>query len=829
MSRFCKLALSAALALSLAAALLVGCSDDEQQEQPQQQVAEQPQTEPQQTEQADDAQSSSSQTPASQPQQSQQDGQRGQQDQPQQEEPAEPLDVVVSTQIIADWVRQVGGDRVNVRALMPAGADVHTLELSVSDIRAVADADLVIINGAGLEAAYQDAILENSDRILDLAEAIEVDGFTLAPFSAMVMELEHEEHDDHDGHDDHGDDDAHDHEGEHEQHEEHDDHGDHEDEHGSVSAIGRLLITDAESAQLSVIDLSSGEISSGVFEVAAPGARVYPSPSHRYGIVLARGPEDDDDRVHLFDGGVFEVEHGDHFDLVTQPVSRHAFEIAEELPIHFVNSYGWSAIFTDARGRVFMIDEAALISSQGDYQPIVLDAGPQHGAALAISEEHVIVSSNNPDFPEESDSSLPLGVEVRDLNDAVIYDASDRSCPGLHGESHNAHGAAFGCTGGVLFLHAHDGEYEHEFIANPPEMRSESRIGSVYGHHHVEHFFGRASYFDGQGFADDGIWLIDVARGGMRQVFSEPSVNAMFSSDGEMLYVLGIDGVLHGLDAHDGDLHSTMQLAAPGEAGAPAFTIAGEMLYLVDPNSGHAWAVHLEDMEIEAEWHLRGAPASVAFVGLIKAGHDDHDDHDGHGDHDGHEDHEQHEEEEHDGHDHHGHAHGDEDPHFWFDTDLAQSAVAAIADALIELDPSSAGTISDLLDTYQQAIRDADASVKALLADLPDNRRLLVTFHDAFGYFARRYGLEVAGFVVEGPEQGVSAGALTRLIELIEREGVETVFHEPQFDSTILDTVADETGAGRGIIWSQPTDDNPTYIGILVGNAQAIAGQLGLQ
>ena len=102
---------------------------------------------------------------------------------------------------------------------------------------------------------------------------------------------------------------------------------------------------------------------------------------------------------------------------------------------------------------------------------------------------------------------------------------------------------------------------------------------------------------------------------------------------------------------------------------------------------------------------------------------------------------------------------------------------------------------------------------------------MLFTFHDAFGYFARRYGLTVAGFVVEGPEQGLSAEALTGLIELIEHEEIGTVFHEPQFDSTILDAIADETGAERGIIWSQPTDDQPTYIDILIGNAKAIADQ----
>ena len=524
----------------------------------------------------------------------------------------------------------------------------------------------------------------------------------------------------------------------------------------------------------------------------------------------------------------------------SEPVSRHSLEIVEENPIHYVNSHGWTAIFADTSGHVILINEADLTSATGDYEPIVLEAGPQHGAALVMSDEHVVVTTKNTDDLEDA---LPLGVEVRTFDDEVVYDASNRSCPGMHGESHNEHGAAFGCIGGVLFLHAHDGQYEHEFIANPVEMREDSRIGSVCGHHHVEHFFGKASYFDGQGFADDGIWLIDVAHGEMHQVFSEPSVSATFSNDGEVLYVLGNDGILHALDAHDGDLIDTMELVAPGEAGNPAMIVVGETMYVADPNSGHVLAVHLDDMEIEEEWEVGGAPSSLAFVGVVDshdspdAGHDDHDDHDE--DEHEHEEGEEHEEEEHEEDDHghddeeeheqddHGHAHdhGDEDPHFWFDAELASAAIEAIAEELSHLSPGAADTFSDRLDLYLAQIEEADAEARALLEGVTDSQRLLVTFHDAFGYFARSYGLEIAGFVVEGPEQGISAGSLTELIELIEHEGVQTVFHEPQFDSAILDTVSAETGAGRGIIWSQPTDDNPTYIGILVGNAKAIAEQ----
>ena len=500
-----------------------------------------------------------------------------------------PVQVVTTTNFVADWARAVGGDRAEVFGLLPPGSDPHTFLPGARDVARVADADLVLTIGLGLEAVWLEDLIHNASadesRIVALGDGVEPIEFAMADM--------------HDDQEDEAD----------------DQHGEGDDDHGEV-IVGRLLVADAVESHLSVIDLSTDVVESGIFDVAAPRATVYPSPTHRYAIVLARGPEDEDDRVHVFDGGTFLAEHGDHYDLVQEPVSRHSLEIAEERPVHYVNSRGWTAIFPDARGHVILINEADLADSGGDYEPIVLEAGPQHGAALVVSDEHVVVTTKNPDFPENSDDSLPVGVEVRDFSDQVVYDASNRSCPGMHGESHNEHGAAFGCIGGVLFLHASASGYEHEFIANPPEMREDSRIGSIYGHHRVEHFFGKASYFDGEGFADDGIWLIDVDHGEMRQVFSEPSVSAKFSGDGELLYVLGADGVLHALDAHDGDLAATMALVGPGEAGRPAFIVVGEMMYVADPNSGHVLGVDLEHMEIEEEWEVGGAPSSLAFVGV---------------------------------------------------------------------------------------------------------------------------------------------------------------------------------------------------------------------
>ncbi len=703
-----------------------------------------------------------------------------------------PIQVVTTTNFVADWARVVGGSRVEVFSLLPVGGDPHTFLPGARDVARVADADVVLTVGLGLEADWLEDLLHNASadesRIVALGDSVDPIEF------AMV-----------DMHDDHGDEHGH-------------AEDEHEDEHGHDEMImGRLLVADAVEAHLSVIDLSTGDVDSGIFEVAAPGATVHPSPTHRYAIVLAHGPEDGDDRIHIFDSGVFLVEHGDHYDLVTRPVSRHALEIADEQPAHYVNSNGWTSIFANISGHAILINEADMANSRGDYEPIVLEAGPQHGAALVISDEHIIVTTKNPDYPENSNDSLPVGVEVRDFNNQVVYDASNRSCPGMHGESHNEQGVALGCTGGVLFFHAHDGEYEHEFIANPSEMREDSRIGSIYGHHHAEHFFGKAYYFDGQDWADDGIWLIDVDHSEMRQVFSEPSVSTKFSSDGELLYVLGADGVLYALDAHDGELLETMELVGPGDAGHPAFIVVGEWLYVSDPNSGHVLAVHLEEMEIEEEWEVGGAPSSLAFVGVTDSGGAPDEGHD------------EHEEDEH-GHDEHDH--GPLDPHFWFDPIRVKVAVNEVAARLSAIDPDGAETYLRNAAEYGEQLDELHAWVQEQVSAVEPERRLLVTSHDSFSYLAELYGFGVVGLVIPSLATHVepSAEHIVDVVEVVREHDIPAVFGETTVSERLAQTIANETGAELVRLYSGSLGPEgsgaDTYLGMVRTNVERIVEAL---
>lgn len=394
-----------------------------------------------------------------------------------------------------------------------------------------------------------------------------------------------------------------------------DDHG--EDDHMVASAgAGRIIVSDAESPYVSVIDLSTGFVARGAFEVAAPAATVYSGLDGRYAFVLSRGPGEADDRIHVFDSGIYTVPHGDHEDLVIDPVAR-LLDVADELPIHYTSVHGWVAVFADSHGHVFLFEEEGLAAGRHGYEPRILEAGPHHGSAVALAGDRFIVSTKNPD---NADDPLPVGVEVRDLNDNVIYDDSNRSCPGLHGEAHSAPGVLFGCTGGVLLFQQDGDAFSHVFIQNPEEMLENARVGRVYGHHEAGTFFVTASYRTDQGWGQDGLWFVDPASGAFTRVMDESS-SASFGPEGERFFVFTADGVLHVFEADTGELVTKAALLGPGAERPPAMTFLGEDIVITDPANGLVKRVSLETFSTVDEWKVGGTPASLAYVGLAGDSH----------------------------------------------------------------------------------------------------------------------------------------------------------------------------------------------------------------
>ena len=318
------------------------------------------------------------------------------------ETPADPgpvLQIVTTTNFVADWVRNVGGDRVEVFSLLAPGSDPHSYQPGARDVARIADADMVLSVGLGLEAGWLTELIHNAS----------VDEHGIVALGNHIDPIETEETGAH------GDE----HEG--------------EEEHGT--ATGRLIIADREQAALSVLDLTTEGLAELRIPVAAAGASLYSSPSGRFLFAIARGPEDNDDRVHVFDGGVYLEEHDGHMDLISEPVTLMDVGTTDERPVHVSVHAGWTAIYHDGTGRAALFEEHDLEEEYNDYEPIWMEAGLQHGAVVPLGEDFFMVTSNNPDYPATATSSLPLGVEVRTADNVTVYDASNRSCPGMHGEA----------------------------------------------------------------------------------------------------------------------------------------------------------------------------------------------------------------------------------------------------------------------------------------------------------------------------------------------------------------------------------------------------------
>ena len=147
-----------------------------------------------------------------------------------------PVQVVATTNFVADWARVVGGSRVEVFSLLPVGGDPHTFLPGARDVAKVADADLVLTVGLGLEADWLEDLLHNASadesRIVALGEGVDPIEFTMVDM-----------HDDHGDADEHGhDEDDHDDEDEHghaeDEHDDADEHGHDEDDHGDADEHG---------------------------------------------------------------------------------------------------------------------------------------------------------------------------------------------------------------------------------------------------------------------------------------------------------------------------------------------------------------------------------------------------------------------------------------------------------------------------------------------------------------------------------------------------------------------------------------------------------------
>ena len=169
------------------------------------------------------------------------------------------------------------------------------------------------------------------------------------------------------------------------------------------------------------------------------------------------------------------------------------------------------------------------------------------------------------------------------------------------------------------------------------------------------------------------------------------------------------------------------------------------------------------------------------------------------------------------------------DPHMWLSVPNAMVYVRNIANGLVAADPDNASAYREREEAYLAELQALDEEVRATIAGIPRERRVLIVYHDAFQYFAAEYGLELAAAVLPAsPSQQASAAAVAEIIEIVSGRDVGAVYREPQFAAAALEAIAGEAGVRVLTLYSGAfTDEVSSYIEAMRANAKALAEGLG--
>jgi len=177
------------------------------------------------------------------------------------------------------------------------------------------------------------------------------------------------------------------------------------------------------------------------------------------------------------------------------------------------------------------------------------------------------------------------------------------------------------------------------------------------------------------------------------------------------------------------------------------------------------------------------------------------------------------------------------DPHVWMDVAGWMKVAAAIADLLAEKDPAHEDSYRERLAVYQERLAELDGYARRVLASIPEERRVLVTAHDAFGYMARAYGLEVRGIQGISTESEAGLRDINSLVDFLVERKIPAVFVETSVPRKSVEALI-EGARARGhevIIGGELFSDamgaagtyEGTYIGMIDHNVTTIARALG--
>jgi ABC-type Zn uptake system ZnuABC Zn-binding protein ZnuA len=179
-----------------------------------------------------------------------------------------------------------------------------------------------------------------------------------------------------------------------------------------------------------------------------------------------------------------------------------------------------------------------------------------------------------------------------------------------------------------------------------------------------------------------------------------------------------------------------------------------------------------------------------------------------------------------------GHEHEAGDPHMWLDPNLVIAYVENIRDGFIQVDSEGTDMYQANADAYITQLKSLDMWIVEQVNMIPVERRLLVTNHEALGYFAERYGFEIVDSILPSfsSEASASAQEIVQAIEAIKASGAPAIFLDEAENANLAEQIADETGVKviSDLHLESLTDDSPagTYIEMMKYNVTVIVTAL---
>ncbi|MFG0256386.1 MAG: metal ABC transporter solute-binding protein, Zn/Mn family [Phycisphaerales bacterium JB043] len=180
---------------------------------------------------------------------------------------------------------------------------------------------------------------------------------------------------------------------------------------------------------------------------------------------------------------------------------------------------------------------------------------------------------------------------------------------------------------------------------------------------------------------------------------------------------------------------------------------------------------------------------------------------------------------------------GASDPHVWMDPGLWAECVEAIASALAEQDPGHASEYEANARAYIERVRELDAYAERVMSTVADDMRVLITAHDAFNYFGRRFGLEVMGIQGISTESEAGVREIEQLVDVLVERNIPAVFMESTVsERNVRALIAGARARGHSVslgaslfsdAMGAPGTYEGTYIGMLDHNVTSIVRALG--